>query len=327
MKTLSFTGLLQKINGAKRVSGCVSAVMEGRFPLEIEGCEGAFGAMLLAKIYSARPGRYFAVIPQEQDAADFAADLASLGVPHLQFPGWGVAPYRELAPLSAVFGTRVGALADLVMGKPGIVIISQRAFLCPLPPPDYIKSLLVPIKPGAKIDTAELSRKLVSYGYIRVPRVQLRGEFALRGEILDIFMAGEDVESDTEAASAYRVLFDFDRVESVRRFDPLTQGGGTGKEKLEELLIRPMRELVWTDDRIEALEKNLASFNEFSDGGKALIEELITRRGFAGEEMFYSFAFDKALTTNTSHKGTESRRKNEAFADSASSSVPSSLRV
>jgi transcription-repair coupling factor (superfamily II helicase) len=307
MNTLSFPGLLQKISNAKSVSGCISAVMEGKFPLEIEGCEGAFGAILLAKIYSARPGRYFAVIPQEIDAADLALDLASLGLPCLQFPGWGVAPYRELAPLSAVFGTRIKALSDLVMAKPGIVIIPQRAFLNPLPPPDYIKSLLVSIKPGAKIDTTELSQKLVSYGYIRVPRVQVRGEFALRGEVLDIFMGGEGIESATEAeaqataesaATAYRVLFDFDKVESVKRFDPFSQGGAPGKEKLSELLIRPMRELVWSDDRIETLSANLAACNEFSDGGKAVVEELINKRGFSGEEMFFPLAFNQ----KNSHK-------------------------
>jgi len=290
MNTLSFTSLLQKISGAKSVSTSISAVKEGKFPLEIEGCEGAFGAMLLAKIYSARPGRYFTIIPQEIDAAEFAADLDSLsGVPCLQFPGWGIAPYRELAPHSAVFGERIRALSELVTGKPGIVVIPQRAFLSPLPPPDYIKSLLVSIKPGAKIDTAGLSRKLVSYGYIRVPRVQVRGEFALRGEILDIFMGGDESGAEDEV-EAFRVLFDFDKVESVKRFNPSTQGGGLGKEKLAELLIRPMRELVWTDDRIETLSANLAACKEFSDGGKAIIEELITHRNFAGEEMFYPLA-------------------------------------
>ncbi|MDR2575567.1 MAG: transcription-repair coupling factor [Treponema sp.] len=310
MNTLSFTSLLQKINSVKSVSTGISAVKEGKFPLEIEGCEGAFGAMLMAKIYSARPGRYFIVIPQEIDAAEFAADLDSLrdpmgprdpqgpNFPCLLFPGWGAAPYRELAPLSAVFGERIKALSDLVMDKPGIVVIPQRAFISPLPPPDYIKSLLIPIKPGAKIDTTELSKKLISYGYIRVPRVQVRGEFALRGEVLDIFMgndseSGTGTEAETEA-EAFRVLFDFDRVESVKRFNP--QGSGTGKEKVSELLIRPMRELVWTDDRIEALSVNLSACSEFSDGGKAIIEELITKRSFAGEEMFFPLAF-KNLTT------------------------------
>jgi transcription-repair coupling factor (superfamily II helicase) len=112
----------------------------------------------------------------------------------------------------------------------------------------------------------------------------MRGQFALRGEVLDIFMGGEE--------SACRVLFDFDKVESIRRFDPLDQAAY--KEKLDALYISPMKEVVWTDDRIEALEKNLANCKEFQDGGKAVIEELISHRAVSGEEMFYPLSFEKA---------------------------------
>jgi transcription-repair coupling factor (superfamily II helicase) len=289
MNTVSFSELLRKIGASPPVSACVSAVSGGTFPLEIEGASGAFGALLLAHIYTACPGLFFAVVPQESDAADLALDLAAAGIPCTRFPWWGAAPYREMAPFSAVFGERAKVLCDLARGKPGVVIIPERAFLTPLPPPDYINSLLVSIRPGGNIDTTALAGTLAAYGYTRVPRVQLHGEFALRGEVLDILMGGDD--------DAYRVLFDFDRVESIRRFDPASQGslGGTGKETLPELLIRPMREVVWTDDRIETLEHNLAACREFTDGGRALIEELIARRAAAGEELLYPLAFEGAV--------------------------------
>jgi transcription-repair coupling factor (superfamily II helicase) len=298
MKILTFSEFLGEIDKSRSVSASVSAFTGGNFPLEITGHEGAFGAMLLAKLYAAKPGLYFVVTAQETDAADLALDLAALGFGGgscRQFPWWGAAPYRELAPLSAVFGERVKTLSDLVLGRPGIVIIPERAFLTPLPPPEYIKSLLISLTPGGKIDTIALSQTLVSYGYIRVPRVQVPGEFALRGEVLDIFMGGDDAASDT--ADAYRILFDFDQLESIKRFDPYTQGallpgGGPGREKLPELLIRPMREVVWTDERIEALGNNLAVYKEFTNGGNAIIEELITRRVITGEEMFYPLAFN-----------------------------------
>jgi transcription-repair coupling factor (superfamily II helicase) len=289
MNTLSFPELLGIIGRSSQVSACVSAAVDGKFPLEITGCEGAMGALLLAKLYSANKGMYFVVVPQEGDCADLAMDLAVSGVPCLQLPWWGAVPYRELAPLSAVFGERVKILSELVLGKPGIVVIPQRAFLTPLPPPDYIRELLIYVKSGEKIDTTRLTKTLVSYGYTRVPRVQVQGEFALRGEVLDIFLGGDFAAA--ESADAYRILFDFDTVESIKKFDPLMQGSSSSPEKLPELLIRPMREVIWTDDRIEALEKNLSAFKEFSDGGKAIIDELISRRAIPGEEMLYPFAF------------------------------------
>jgi transcription-repair coupling factor (superfamily II helicase) len=291
MNTLSFPELQRKIGASKAVSAFVSAFTEGKFPLEISGPEGSFSALLLASLFRAAPGLFFVVVPQESAAADLALDLAAAELPCLQFPWWGAAPYNELPPLSAVFGERSRVLSELAAGFQdgggnGIVIIPERTFLTPLPPPAYIKSLLVSIKPGGKIDTIALAETLVSYGYTRVPRVQVHGEFALRGEVLDIFMGGDE--------EACRVLFDFDRVESVKRFDPVNQGsvGERGSGKLPELLIRPLREVVWTDERIEALGNNLAAFREFSGGGRAVIEELISRRSVEGEELFYPLAFE-----------------------------------
>ncbi|MDR2478915.1 MAG: transcription-repair coupling factor [Treponema sp.] len=299
MKSLSFPDLLRTIDTSKHAAGLLAAFREETFPLEIEGAEGAFGAVLLAKLFRTRPGLFFAVVPQESDAADLARDLETAGVPCLQFPWWGAVPYRELAPLSAVFGERIKVLTGLVLKSPGIVIIPLRAFLTPLPPPAYINSLLVSLTPGGTIHTGALAETLAAYGYTRVPRVQVHGEFALRGEVLDIFMGGED--------EAYRILFDFDTVESIKRFDPVGQGsiGGQAGEKLTTLLIHPLREVVWTDERIEALETKLSSCKEFSDGGRMIIEELITHRRIEGEEMFYPLAFGDESGTLIDYLGGE----------------------
>jgi transcription-repair coupling factor (superfamily II helicase) len=286
MNTLSFPELLKQTSACASVSPLLNAVKEGKLPIEIEGSEGSFGSLLLAMMYKTCGGRFFVAVPQESDAEDLLLDLQHSGIPCMKFPWWGTIAYRELAPLSAVFGQRAKVLSDLACGRDGIVLISERALLSPLPPPDYIKSLLVTLKPGGKIDTSALAQKLVSFGYTRVPRVQVHGEFALRGEVLDIFMGGDD--------EAYRVLFDFDKVESIKQFDPAVQN--TGNAKLAQLAIRPMREVVWDDERIVALQKNLASFKEFSEGGKAVIEELIANRSVKGEEMFFPFAFEKTAS-------------------------------
>ncbi|MDR0320049.1 MAG: transcription-repair coupling factor [Treponema sp.] len=283
MNTLFFPDLLSKTSVCKAVFALSSAVKDGKFPIEIEGSEGAFSALLTAKIHTQTGGRLFVIVPHETLADDFMLDLAASNISCIKFPWWGTAPYRELNLLSPIFGERVKALSVLAAKNTGIVIISERALLTPLPPGGYIKDLLVSIKEGGQIDTSALAKTLVSYGYTRVPRVQAVGEFALRGEVLDIFMGGDE--------DAYRVLFDFDRVETIKQFDPVMQG--TGNAKFAELTIRPMKEVVWTDDRIEALEKNLASFKEFSNKGKAIIEELISYRSIKGEELFFPLAFEK----------------------------------
>jgi len=296
MKSLSFPELLQKCHTAKSFSALSLAIKNEEFPIDIEGSEGSLNSLLVTEAYLSLKGRIFIIVPHEDAADDLLLDLTSvrnnnvesgknINVPCVKFPWWGSAPYRELTPQSPVFGNRAKALSELASpGKPGIVIIPMRALLSPLPPRNYIRELLITLKPAGSIDTFNLSKTLVLYGYTRVPRVQVQGEFALRGEVLDIFMGGDE--------EAYRVLFDFDKVESIKQFNPVMQM--TINEKLPQLTIRPMKEVIWTDERIETLEKNLSVFKEFQDGSKSLIDELISHRNIKGEEMFFPLAFEKA---------------------------------
>jgi transcription-repair coupling factor (superfamily II helicase) len=307
MSTLSLPAPKGGIAASPAVAACISAFRKGKFPLEIEGLEGSLGALLMAEFAASgraacgqaagaagERGLFAAVVPGETEAADMVRDLTAAGVEAELFPWWGTAPYREISPLQAVFGERMKTLSAIAVsaisdkpttGGGKVIVVPQRAFLNPLPPPDYVRGLLIPVKTGGAIDTVSLARTLVQYGYIRVPRVQVHGEFALRGEVLDLLMGGDE--------EAYRVIFDFDRVESIRRFDPLDQ---SGQEKVDEFFIRPLRELVWTDDRIEQLSDNLAALKEFRNDGREIIEELVTRRMIPGEELLFPLAFDRAAS-------------------------------
>ncbi|MCL1814878.1 MAG: transcription-repair coupling factor [Treponema sp.] len=267
--------------------------------LEIEGPEGSFQSMILALIRSAGSTLpALAVVPTEREAEDLAGDLNTiLGETKLPrarvFPWWGTLPYRDGPPLQAVFGERTKALTELF--NDALLIVPERAFLNPLPPPDYFRSLLVTIKTGEIIDTSSLAALLTDRGYVRVPRVELHGEFALRGEVLDILMGGDK--------EAYRILLDYDRVESIKRFDPLDQS--TAAEKLGRMIIRPQKEVIWKDQTLSALKKNLAELPEFSQdrsngAGFAgeLLEHLENRGSVPGEELLFSLAF-KNLSSST----------------------------
>ncbi|MDR1127957.1 MAG: transcription-repair coupling factor, partial [Treponema sp.] len=286
MNTLSFPASLSKIDVSPELARILERFKRGEFPLELEGTEGSFTAFLLARLFSAAPGVFLVVTPTEREAEDLAGDLETLGAPAAILPWWGTIAYREMAPLSAVFGERTRVLGDLALGRPGIFLVPERAFLTPLPPAEYMRSLLLEVKTGDAIDTPALARTLVSYGYTRVPRVQIHGEFALRGEVLDILMGGDE--------AAVRVLFDFDKVKSIRFFDPSDQVTITksGQEKPDRLLIRPLKEVVWTDERILALGRALEEAGEFTGNGRAYLEDLMARRTTAGEEVLFPLAFE-----------------------------------
>jgi transcription-repair coupling factor (superfamily II helicase) len=281
LNTLSFPVIAGKTGSSPALDAVLSAFSEGQFPLELDSVEGSFTSVVISALFRISGGVFAVVVPTNQEAEDIAADLGSLGQKAFIFPWWGTMPYREMAPMSAVFGERSRILSALARNEPGIYIIPERAFLTPLPPPEYVRSLLLTLKAGGTIDTIALASVLVNYGYTRVPRVQVHGEFALRGEVLDILMGGDE--------TAYRILFDFDRIESIKRFDPLDQ---TGLDKVDELAIRPLKEVIWTDERILALGRSLEAAEEFAGNGKTYLEDLMARRQTGGEEMLFPLAFD-----------------------------------
>ncbi|MFQ3547682.1 MAG: transcription-repair coupling factor, partial [Termitinemataceae bacterium] len=318
MNTLSFPALQTMLRRSKALTEVVQASAAGKFPLEIEGADGSFISIIIEELYRQSRGPVLVVCPTEKEAEDMAADLgaslASFKQQPLIFPWWGTMPYRDMAPLSSVFGERSRILAELCeyqnpggadaaatarsapeVALPPLIVTCERALLTPLVPPDYFRSLLYTLRVGDHLNTAELSEMLIRFGFTRVPKVQVHGEFALRGEVLDIYMGGE--------SDAYRILFDFDTIESIRRFDPEDQ---TGLEKIRQVIVRPLRELVWTEDRIDALLRTLATAEEFTNSPLDFLDSLQTKKSFPGEELFYSLAFDQSATL-LDYLGDESR--------------------
>ncbi|MCR4742067.1 MAG: transcription-repair coupling factor [Treponema sp.] len=258
------------------------------------------------------------VAPTEFEINNIANDLAAI-YPEAQvfiLPAWGTLPYRPVPKRSVIFGKRAGFLSELVNKddsinfnkKTRIFIISQRAFISPLPDPAYIKNLSFKLKKGQQIDTTKLAQKLTEIGYIRVPKVSVKGEFSLRGEVIDIFLPNEDY--------ANRIIFDFDTIESFKLFESDSQKTVGSKE---EILIYPMKEVLWGDDLIEKLIKYLDDYNESAIGQDSnlenensgvhlpftpealafknyLISELKTQKESFGEEFYYDILWDKRYT-------------------------------
>ncbi|MDR2491296.1 MAG: transcription-repair coupling factor [Spirochaetaceae bacterium] len=255
--------------------------------MDIIGAEGTLPAILTAAFYRTHGRPAVVVLPTERDAAVMAADLAAFGVNAHLFPWWGAVPYHLLAPSSPVFAARARLLAGLAAPsaalQPPLVLTSQRAFISPLPPPDSVRKNLFTLRPGGAIDTAALAKLLAGWGWSRVGRVQLTGEFALRGEVLDVLPPGG-------GNCAYRVLFDYDAVETIKEFDPDDQAG---TQSAPHLNLYPLKEVVWTDDRIETLDKNLRSCGGYAPSTiDGIVETLIAKKYISGEEELYPLAFD-----------------------------------
>ena len=267
-----------------------SSLQKKRFPYHIHGLSGGLFAFFLAEYVRHFSSNLCIIVPTEKEIEELRADLDIAGLQARMLPWWGNMAYRPAPNSAPVFAERAQTLGELCFGAQGgsLTVMTQRAFLTPAPPPDYLKTLTCTLHKGAEIDTEKIASLLVQWGYTRVPRVSVRGEFALRGEVLDICAAANKGSQHT----AYRVQFDFTAIEKIKSFDMHTQAS---VEEFESLILYPMKEVIWDDERIAVLEKNVRNLPEFTpEGIEKLIAHLKEYRSFDGEELFYPLCFEKS---------------------------------
>jgi transcription-repair coupling factor (superfamily II helicase) len=179
------------------------------------------------------------VAGDDRQARDLATDLRAWLAPRpvRLYPSRGVAYESHLAPPAHLVGLRVAALDALLQSggqgsEPPVVVVSAVALSEKVPDPALRPSSFT-IRVGDLLDLDDVGLGLVAAGYERVDQVDDRGQFAIRGGILDVFPATED--------HAVRVdLFDIE-VESLRLFSTFTQ---RSLGEVPQIEIAPAAELA-----------------------------------------------------------------------------------
>jgi transcription-repair coupling factor (superfamily II helicase) len=169
---------------------------------------------LLAVLHERLGRRLVVLLPEDADARD-AAEAAAwfLGDDVVGLlPSRGVSYESGLAPPPHLVGERARALRVLERG--GLVCASARALAEGLAPPEA-RSAPVEVRAGLEPGVEALAESLAHAGYERVERVDDRGQFAVRGGIVDVF--------PTTGREPLRIEFFGDEIESVRAFSPFTQ--------------------------------------------------------------------------------------------------------
>jgi transcription-repair coupling factor (superfamily II helicase) len=170
--------------------------------------------LVLASLHE-RLGRGLVVLLAEDADARDAAEAAAwfLGDDAVGLlPSRGVTWESGLAPPPHLVGERARALH--VLGRGGLVCASARALAEGLPPADARPDPLE-LRAGLGLGFEGLAESLALAGYERVERVDDRGQFAVRGGLVDVF--------PTTGREPLRIEFFGDEIESVRAFSPFTQ--------------------------------------------------------------------------------------------------------
>ena len=204
-------------------------------PIEVQAETG--DAFVLAGLATALELPILAIAPGPHEAEALVADVeAFLPGGAALLPAWEALPYELISPTPEIAARRAAAIRRLRTPEgPLVVVAPVLAVLQGIAP---TAGLAEPIRleKGGEAAPDALAERLVELGYLRVDVVEHRGEFAVRGGVLDVFPA--------EQRRPMRLEFWGDEIDSIRRFVPSTQLSAGAVDVAE---IGPARELILDD--------------------------------------------------------------------------------
>jgi transcription-repair coupling factor (superfamily II helicase) len=208
---------------------------------------GASAALALADAARRHAGVILAVCSGEQQAYRFEEELRFFLAgehPVVHLPDTEVLPYDHFSPHQEILSARMAALDRLPRMARGVLVTTADALIQPLAPRAWLEGRRFELRVGDTLPLRAFRERLVSAGYQSVSEVQMQGEFAVRGALIDLFPMGSE--------RAYRIdLFD-EEIESIRSLDAETQRS-TGT--VREVRLMPAREFPTDKAAIEAFRK------------------------------------------------------------------------
>jgi transcription-repair coupling factor (superfamily II helicase) len=207
--------------------------------LDLIGAPEGFDALVMADIVRARKGLSMFVARDGTRLSAFAEAFRFFAseVEVLTFPAWDCLPYDRIGPSAGVAAQRMTTLSRLCEGldakMPRLLVTTVPALVQRVPPQASVKRASYSARTGNVVEIADLEAYFAINGYQRASTVSEKGEFAIRGGVIDVFppSADEPVRLD---------LFG-DTLESIRAFDPETQ---RSTKQLKEVSLLPVSEAL-----------------------------------------------------------------------------------
>jgi len=156
-----------------------------------------------------------------------------LGTSPLSFPPWDTLPGEEISPSPDIIGKRFEILGQLLQGRgPHTLLTPLQGIMQRVCSPSLLQNRMLHIRQGDLLPFDTFPKQLTALGYHRESVVSNKGEFAVRGGIIDIF--------PISSFNPYRFDFFGDTIEEIRIYDPSSQ---RSISKQKEVTIHPAEEI------------------------------------------------------------------------------------
>nr|WP_246753918.1 transcription-repair coupling factor [Jiella flava] len=210
-------------------------------------------------------------------------------LPVLSLPAWDCLPYDRVGPSSDAAARRLAAMAAIanLRAEPhrAVILTTANALIQKMPPAEILAEEAISVGAGGQMPMDRIVTALTRGGFERVSTVRERGEYAVRGGILDVFAPG--------AEEPVRLDFFGDTLETVRAFDPASQ---RTTRQLKRFELSPVSEVTLREEAISRFRSNYIKRFGAAQRGDALYESISEGKRFAGMEHWLPLFYERLDT-------------------------------
>ncbi len=241
-------GLMEPLVTSEKFSSIMKNIEEGNNPVEVAGLSESSKAYFANAIYESLNKPVVIITHSDIEAKNLYEDLNLYTNNVSYFPAKEVVFYNVDAISGDLRWARLRVIEEILERKKGIVVTSIDAFASEYTPRKLFKEHKLSLKIGKEVNFEEISKILTEGGYERVEIVEGKGQFSLRGGLLDVF--------PPDSAYPYRIELFGDEIESIRTFNVESQ---RSIDKVKTVKIFPAKEMIVNENVVEEALKSIKS--------------------------------------------------------------------
>jgi transcription-repair coupling factor (superfamily II helicase) len=215
-------------------------LIDQREKIHISGLKGSAKSLFVSILFRKIENTLLIVCPTEKEARNIHQDVSFFAGDERAFLylPWESLSTDMFAFQQEVEMLRMEGLCRLWNGEPMIIIAPVKALMQKVIPKQVFEDYIEMFSVGDTVDRDAVVSKLTEGGYLRASLVEGKGEFSVRGHIIDIFPSA--------SRSPYRMEFVGDEIESIRQFDVSSQRSSMA---VSEFVLTPAREVILSPAR------------------------------------------------------------------------------
>ena len=260
-------GALQPLIDSSTFNEIIADIKSDKYPININGLSDSGKSYGIFGIYESINSSMVILTHSDMEAKNIYEDLSFYTNDVYYFPAKEVVFYNIDAISGDLRWARLKVIKEILNNNKKIIVTSIDSLTSVYTPKDLFMKYNIILNVDQDINFKELSRKLLECGYERVEAVEGKGEFSLRGGILDVF--------PPTSTYPYRIELFGDTIDSIRTFNTDSQ---RSIEKVDSMEIFPAKEIILSEEALnrgkENILKELEELKSSDKSDKERIEKL-----------------------------------------------------